>query len=211
VTLVMVSHNLVQIVRNTSIAILLVQGRIVCQSTPGAAVKEYGRLTPQLSRGVASAGQALAAGDARLPRHPICELALVGADGSDAHFVELGESVTFRFVLDLGSIPQGSVLGFRLRKEDGLEIAGTNTRLQHLVLPFGSRERLVLDYRIPRLLIAPSRYSLTAELTSSDYSRTYGVLPEACEFEVLPTRSSFGVGVIDLGGQFTVRASQAGE
>lgn len=208
ITLVMVSHNLAEIARNCSTAILLMQGRMTTQGSPQTAIAEYGQLILRTASGHSSNTHAQVERYVDCQRRPVRQVSLVTLDGKETGFVKFGDSTTIRCVLNLECVPARAVLGFRLRREDGLEIAGTNTRLQHVTITPSANNEAIVDYNIARLTIAPGHYRVAAELTSFDYKLTYCVLTDACKFEVLPAADEFGAGLVDLDGRFVVRKPQ---
>lgn len=191
-TILFVSHDLGLIKRLCHRAILMVNGKVQCEGTPNDVVNRY--------VGLVHDHQALQLESRSLTgnyRHGdrssrIEKIRLLNSSGQDTHLIAAGENVTVEIHAEIKKDVWNPTVGMLIRNRLGMEIFGTNTRLEEIDL--GQREvgeRLIIQFTFPCFLTR-GEYTLTVATQHFDGS-SQDWLDDALQFTVLDEREAAGV------------------
>ncbi|HBY61694.1 MAG TPA: ABC transporter ATP-binding protein [Solibacterales bacterium] len=195
VTVLFVSHDLGLVKRLAHRAVLLWEGRVAAEGHPRDVVNRYVGLVLERQRREEgrSTGPAVDAsfrhgdGSSR-----ILDIALLGANGERTTAVESGERITVRIRARYENACDAPVAGMLIRNRHGMDIYGTNTRIEQIPLgPCGAGDEIEVDFTFDCLL-ARHEYTLTVATqhwdgTSQDW------LDDALAFTVVEPKELAGV------------------
>ena len=164
-TILFVSHDLALVKRLADRAVLMLEGRIVADSSPSEIVNRYVGLVHEWQRRerpAAGAGPALE----HTFRHGdgasrILSVELLDAEARPAGPVTSGEALRIRIRAVFHRPVSDPIAGILIRNRLGLDVYGTNTRVEGLRLgDFHPGDILQLDFAV-NCLLAPQDYTLT--------------------------------------------------
>jgi lipopolysaccharide transport system ATP-binding protein len=193
ITVLFVSHDLGLVKALSDRAILLLHGRIEAQGKPNDVINRYIGL-------VLEKQQARNKKDDRVRgsfRHgdgtsEILGVAILNARGEAVTSVASGEPVTVRVRSRFHEAKSDPMVGILLRTRIGMDVYGTNTRLEETPLgEFHAGDELEVDFRI-ECWLTPQQYTLTVATQNSDGS-SYDWLDDVIVFDVVDTRVAAGV------------------
>ncbi len=170
VTVLFVSHDLGLVKRLADRAVLIMHGRVHRVGRPSDVVNEYiglvhewqARLNPVADRPEASVGSQHRHGDGT---SRIVGVDLVGTGGGP---VESGQQLTVRVRAEFLRACQQPTVGILVRDRLGIDVFGTNTRVEGLALgDYAAGDTLEVDFSFPCLL-SQQEYSLTAAVQHAD-------------------------------------------
>jgi ABC-2 type transport system ATP-binding protein len=174
-TIVLVSHALPSVRALCDEVALLEHGKLLDVGAPGQIIDEY--LADAFSD-------------------------LLDASGVAVTSAKTGDQVTLRFHYVANQPVPEVVLGLAVHSITGVEVSGPNIRHAGLVC-----ERLegngYVDLRIPRLLLVPGAYDVTAALYDFDCTHPYDHVPNALRFDVDAGTPYEENGVVSLGGEWS--------
>ena len=193
VTVLFVSHDLGLVKQLSSRAILLVHGRIEAEGTPNDVVNRYIGLVlekqaPQINK------------ERRLcPSHrhgdgssEVLSIAILNAAGEIATGIASGECVTVRVRSRFHSAVSDPMVGILIRTRIGMEVYGTNTRIEKKRLgDFEPGDELEVDFRM-ECWLTPQSYTLTVATQNAD-GTSHDWLDDAIGFDVIDARHAAGV------------------
>ncbi len=206
ITVLFVSHDLGLVKQLSDRAILLLHGRIEAQGAPRDVINRYIGLVlekqaPQIEK------------HDRVPasfRHgdgssEILGIELLNTRGEPVHVVASGECVTVRVRSRFHAAKSDPMVGILIRTRIGMEVYGTNTRVEQLSLgEFKSGDELEIDFQF-ECWLTPQSYTLTVATQNADGS-SHDWLDDAVAFEVIDRRVA--AGVANLRAQIRWRASR---
>jgi len=164
-TILFVSHDLGLVKRLADRAVLMLEGRIAADSSPREIVNRYVGLVHEWQQRERHSGGAKPALDHAF-RHGdgvsrILSVELLDSNGRPAGSIESGEALCIRVRAVFHRPASDPVAGILIRNRLGLDVYGTNTRVEGLQLgEFQPGDILQLDFAVTCLL-APQDYTLT--------------------------------------------------
>ena len=209
-TVLFVSHDLGLVKQLSNRAIFLLNGRIEAQGEPKHVIDKYIGVVLERQKAFEHAGS-----QTRLRasnRHgdgssEILDVALTGENGEPCGVVESGEMVTIR-IRTLFRRSVAPMVGILIRNRIGMEIYGTNTRIEQVDLgKFDPGEELEIDFRFGCWL-TPQHYTVTVATQYANGS-SHDWLDDVLSFEVISRRVA--AGVTDLRAQIEWRKTVANE
>ncbi len=205
VTVLFVSHDLGLVKQLSDRAILLLGGRIEAAGAPNDVINRY--------IGLVLEKQAPEKRQERLRssfRHgdgtsEILGVQLLNARGEETASIASGEPVTVRVRARFHRGVSDPMVGILVRTRIGMDVYGTNTRIEHTDLgDFEAGQLLEVDFGL-ECWLTPQQYTLTAATQNADGS-SHDWLDDAIAFEVVDTRVA--AGVANLRAKIEWRASR---
>jgi ABC-2 type transport system ATP-binding protein len=131
----------------------------------------------------------------------IRDVQFVDEAGRAVDVVRTGSPLTVRVALEVPA--DGRVaLGLGFYRTDGVHVAGPHNRFDT-----GGSGTRVVEYRIPRFMVAGGVYDLTVRVLDEHLQRTHTVRRRAARLDVTPADDSDIGGVIALDGEWRVDGS----
>ena len=193
-TVLFVSHDLGLVKQLSNRAIFLLNGKIEAQGEPRHVIDKY--IGVVLERQKAFDHQERRTHPAASNRHgdgssEILDVALINADGAPCGVVESGEKVTIRIRTAFHRNVEPMV-GVLIRNRIGMEVYGTNTRIENIVLGrFQPGEELEIGFQF-ECWLTPQHYTITVATQYTDGS-SHDWLDDVASFEVISQRQAAGV------------------
>jgi len=194
-TVLFVSHDLGLVKQLSHRAIFLLNGRIQAQGEPKHVIDKY--IAVVLERQKAFDETDRKAHPAATNRHgdgssEVLDVTLLDATGTPRGVVSSGERVTIRVRTAFRRNRVEPMVGILIRNRIGMEIYGTNTRIEHVDLGiFSQGEELDIDFQFDCWL-TPQQYTVTVATQYSDGS-SHDWLDDVIAFEVISSRQAAGV------------------
>jgi lipopolysaccharide transport system ATP-binding protein len=192
ITVLFVSHDLGLVKQLSDRAILLLNGRIEAAGAPNDVINRY--------IGLVLEKQAPETRQERLRssfRHgdgtsEIVGVQMLNARGEETAAIASGEPVTVRVQARFHRAVSDPMVGILVRTRIGMDVYGTNTRIEHARLgDFEAGQLLEVDFGI-ECWLTPQQYTLTAATQNADGS-SHDWLDDAIAFDVVDTRVAAGV------------------
>jgi ABC-2 type transport system ATP-binding protein len=193
-SIVVVSHSLPS-VRTLCDEVALLEHGQVLQVGPAADVIDEYLADVFSSAEDREAGQVRwGSGEVRIDKVEVLD----GAGGPAAH-LKTGDAATIRFHYTAHEPVPNPVFGLAVNTVEGVHVTGTNTRVADLTcdLQMGSG---AVDFRVPRLLLVPGVYDLTAVVYDHTCSHPFDHVERMLRFDVEPGMPRDNEGVVSLGG-----------
>ena len=193
ITVLFVSHDLGLVKQLSDRAILLLHGRIEAQGAPKDVINRYiglvlARQEPK-GRKDERVRSSFRHGDGT---SEILGVEVLNALGRPVTSVTSGEAVTVRVRSRFLQPKSDPMVGILIRTRIGMDVYGTNTRIEHADLgSFHAGDLLEVDFRI-ECSLTPQEYTLTVATQNSDGS-SHDWLDDAVAFDVVDTRVAAGV------------------
>lgn len=210
-TVLFVSHDLGLVKQLSNRAIFLLNGQIAAQGEPKHVIDKY--IGVVLERQKAYENRDRKIHPKATNRHgdgssEILDVTLLDEAGRPCGVVSSGEMVTVRIRTAFRLRRVGPMVGILIRNRIGMEIYGTNTKIEQVDLgAFEAGEELDIDFRFACWL-TPQQYTITVATQYPDGS-SHDWLDDAISFEVLSNRQA--AGVTDLRAQIEWRKTIASE
>ena len=128
---------------------------------------------------------------------------LLDAAGEPTRQVHTGDAVTVRLHWSAAEPVEKPVFGVAVHTLEGIEVSGPNTRDADIV-PEKIDGTGVVDLHVPRLLLLPGTYDLSAAIYDFTRQHPYDHRHRAYRFDVEPGDPREEHGVTSLGGTWTV-------
>ena len=128
---------------------------------------------------------------------------LLDAAGRPTRQVRTGDPVTVRLHWSTSEPVERPVFGVAVHSLEGVEVTGPNTRDADLV-PDKIDGTGVVDLHVPRLLLLPGTYDLSAAVYDWTRQHPYDHRHRAVRFDVEPGRPREEHGLTSLGGTWTI-------
>jgi ABC-type polysaccharide/polyol phosphate transport system ATPase subunit len=192
ITVLFVSHDLGLVKQLSDRAILLLNGRIEAEGEPKHVINRY--------IGLVLEKQQSHVREERLPasyRHgdgtsEILSVELLNRKGERCASVASGETVKVRVRSRFNEAKDDPMVGILIRNRIGMEIYGTNTRIEQVQLGrFGPGDVLEVDFEFACWL-TPQQYTLTVATQNAD-GASHDWLDDVIAFDVVDTRVAAGV------------------
>ena len=210
-TVLFVSHDLGLVKQLSNRAIFLLNGSIEAEGEPKHVIDKY--IGVVLERQKAFERSDRQSNLIASNRHgdgssEILAVTLIDETGKPCGVVSSGERVTIRIRTAFRQRRVQPMVGILIRNRIGMEIYGTNTRIEQVDLgTFEPGEELDIDFQFDCWL-TPQHYTVTVATQYSDGS-SHDWLDDVLSFEVLARRQA--AGVIDLRARIEWRKSVANE
>jgi lipopolysaccharide transport system ATP-binding protein len=204
VTILFVSHDLGLVKRLCHRAVLMVRGEVVCEGSPGDVVNRY--------VGLVHDQQALEGDTSDLSgnyRHGdrsshIQKIRLLNSDGQETNTIHTGEQVTVEIGARFQTAVSNPMVGMLVRNRLGIEVFGTNTRLEGIELgEFGTGDLLTVRFSF-RCNLTRQEYTLTVATQHHD-GRSQDWLDDALQFTVADESEAAGLARFHTDVAFDVR------
>jgi len=206
ITVLFVSHDLGLVKQLSDRAILLLNGRIHAEGAPNDVINRYiglvlERQAPR-DRTEDRVPASFRHGDGA---SQILSVAILNERGEAVKSVASGEPVTVRVRSRFHQAKSDPMVGILIRTRIGMDVYGTNTRLEHARLgDFQAGDELEVDFRI-ECWLTPQPYTLTVATQNAD-GTSHDWLDDAIAFDVVATRAA--AGVADLRAKLEWRVSR---
>lgn len=128
---------------------------------------------------------------------------VLGAEGD--HAVRTGGPLTLRLHWSATADVQDVVMGIGLHTITGQHVTGPNTKDTGLRLDVRAGSRGTVDLHVDRLMLLPGTYDLSTGVADASLAHAFDQQPRAARFDVLPGTPSERLGVVSLGGRWTVK------
>ena len=205
VTVLLVSHDLGLIKRLADRAAFMLDGRIVMQGAPKDAVNRYvgfvldrehanreasaGRLNESIANGLISGKSSFRHGDGA---SRVTDVRILNSAGEVCHAFRPGESIVLRVRAAFQQAVANPVVGILIRNRIGMDIFGTNSRLESAELgDFEAGDEIEIEFEMDCLL-SRQEYTVTVAVQywnglSQDW------LDDVLDFRVEDTKDVAGV------------------
>ncbi len=212
VTVLFVSHDLGLVKQLCDRAVFLMDGRIQAEGEPKHVIDRYvGAVLEKQKADVVedrkhrSLSSSNRHGD-RLAE--ILEVELLDAQGRPTRAVLSGERVTVRVKTEFRAEQPAPMIGILVRTRTGLEVFGTNTKIEEVPLPAcQDGDRVDAEFRF-ECALTPQEYTLTVA-TQHPSGHSHDWLDDAIAFRVLDARTR--AGVANLPVDVTIRTEKAAQ
>jgi homopolymeric O-antigen transport system ATP-binding protein len=198
VTVLLVSHDLGLIKRLSDRAAFMLEGKIVMQGTPKDAVNQYIGFALDRERAIqdrdhTSRGTELAGsfrhGDGT---SRILDVKLLNRTGEPCRVFRPGESMIVRIQAEFRQAVSDPVVGILIRNRIGMDVFGTNTRLERAALgSFDAGEKIEIEFELDCLL-SRQEYTLTVA-TQHWNGLSQDWLDDVLDFRVVDSKDVAGV------------------
>lgn len=196
-TVVVVSHGLEQMRTFCDEAAWLDHGRLQGVGKAAEIIDRYSVVAHDAQK-VETGGRRFGSGEARIER-----IELLDEAGEPARLVRVGDQVTIRMHYHADEPVKGAVFGTSIETRDGLfawGIHGLDAGFVPQILPKGDG---YVDVRIPRMMLRPNHYLLSASIQPPHLTTVIDALQKATSFEIITSPLMESGGVVALGAQFT--------
>lgn len=191
ITVLFVSHDLGLVKQLSDRAILLLNGRIACEGDPRQVVNRY--------IGVVLERQDMQQKDPLLPsrRHgdgvsEIVSVEMLNSNGEPCRSIASGESVAVRVRSRFHESKSDPMVGILIRNRIGMEVYGTNTRLEQIELGnYDAGDEVEVEFRF-ECWLTPQQYTLTVATQHAE-GWSHDWLDDVLAFDVVDTRKAAGV------------------
>lgn len=211
VTVLFVSHDLGLVKRLCHRAVFLVHGKVEAQGHPRDVVNRYVGMVHERQRDrlaieePSSFAGAFRHGDGA---SRITSIEILSREGKPVGTLTRGEPMTIRVVAKFTQPVQEPVVGLLIRNRLGMDVYGTNTRIERIDLgAFDPGDVLQLDFRIDCWL-ARHEYTLTIATQHAD-GASQDWLDDVLSFSVADPKEI--AGVVDLRAQIEWRRTNGNE
>jgi ABC-type polysaccharide/polyol phosphate transport system ATPase subunit len=197
-TVLFVSHDLGLVKQLSNRAIFLLNGRIQAEGEPKHVIDKY--IGVVLERQKAFEQSDRQSNLTASNRHgdgssEILQVTLIDETGRPCGVVSSGDRITIRIRTAFRQRRVEPMVGILIRNRIGMEIYGTNTRIEQVDLgAFEPGEELDIDFQF-ECWLTPQHYTVTVATQYSDGS-SHDWLDDVLSFEVLARRQA--AGVVDL-------------
>jgi ABC-type polysaccharide/polyol phosphate transport system ATPase subunit len=194
VTVLFVSHDLGLVKRLAQRAILMVGGRIEAEGAPNDVVNRYVGLVVERQKSTAESGAGRLHSSFRHGDRAseILSVDVLNAEGEPATSLRTGERVTVRVTAAFRRAVEEPVVGVLIRNRLGIDVFGTNTRLEDRRLgAVAAGEEIEVEFRFDCLL-AQQEYTVTAATQYWDGS-SQDWLDDVLSFRVVDPRGAAGL------------------
>lgn len=198
VTILLVSHDLGLVKRLADRAAFLLKGEIVMQGSPKDAVNRYNGFVLDRESGLKSlplpqdgmaANSSFRHGD---HTSTISQVQLLNKNGDSCAAFQRGDSIVVRVLATFRQACDEPVVGILIRSRIGMDVFGTNTRIEHIELgSFQAGETLEVEFELDCLL---SRNEYTVTIATQHWNGlSQDWLDDVIEFRVIDTKDLAGV------------------
>jgi len=196
VTILLVSHDLGLVKRLADRAALMVEGRILAEGTPKDAVNRYVGFVLERERGerrrstdTATAKTSFRHGDGT---SRVMDVQILSQRGEKCGAFQHGECIIIRIRAEFRQAAGDPVVGILIRNRIGMDVFGTNTRLEGIRLgQFEAGDWLEVEFELDCIL---SRQEYTLTVATQHWSGlSQDWLDDVLDFRVVDTKDVAGV------------------
>jgi lipopolysaccharide transport system ATP-binding protein len=198
VTVLLVSHDLGLVKRLADRAAFMLEGKVVMQGSPKDAVNRYVGFVLDREKGEADVDRALETPAAKSSfRHGdgasrIIDVRLMNAARKPCRAFRPGDPMLIQVHAVFRQAVSNPVVGILIRNRIGMDVYGTNTRLEHVELgEFKAEEALEVEFELDCLL-SRQEYTLTVA-TQYWNGLSQDWLDDLTDFQVVDTKDVAGV------------------
>jgi lipopolysaccharide transport system ATP-binding protein len=193
ITVLFVSHDLGLVKQLADRAIFLLHGRIEAHGAPNDVINRYIGMVLEKRAPQVRKGDRLAAsfrhGDGS---SEVLAIEILNARGDPVTAVASGECITVRVRSRFHAGKSDPIVGILIRTRIGMEVYGTNTRVEQLELgEFQPGDELEVDFQM-ECWLTPQSYTLTVATQNAD-GTSHDWLDDAIAFDVVDRRVAAGV------------------
>lgn len=207
VTVLFVSHDLGLVKQLSDRAILLLDGRIEAEGDPKHVINRYiGLVLEKQKREMQQSGGREVQGSFRHGdgTSEILDVELLNTRQERVSAVTGGEQLTVRVRSLFHKAKSAPMVGILIRTRIGMDVYGTNTKLEHLDLgDFAAGDELEVRFTFDCWL-TPQEYTLTVATQNADGS-SHDWVDDAIAFEVVDSKSAAGVANLRAEVEWTKR------
>ncbi len=199
ITVLLVSHDLGLVKRLADRAAFMLEGRVVMVGTPKDAVNQYVGFVLDRERAGKEREDASLEGAASTSsfRHgdrasQILDVRLLNNAGEPCRIFRPGESLIIRIEAVFHEAVLNPVVGILVRNRIGMDVFGTNTRLERVELgTYDSGEKIEVEFELDCLL---SRQDYTLTVATQHWNGlSQDWLDDVVDFQVVDTKDVAGV------------------
>jgi lipopolysaccharide transport system ATP-binding protein len=197
VTVLLVSHDLGLVKRLADRAAFMLNGEVVMQGTPKDAVNRYVGFALEQERATGNRAPDTQAAATSSFRHgdgasKIVDVQLVNSNGDSCRSFRPGDTIMVRVRATFHQPVSDPVVGILIRNRIGMDVFGTNTRLEGISLGgFAEGETLEIEFALDCLL-SRQEYTLTVA-TQYWNGLSQDWLDDLADFQVVDTKDIAGV------------------
>ena len=193
ITVLFVSHDLGLVKQLSDRTILLLDGRIGAEGAPHEVINRYiGLVLEKQPPAIQKDGRVRASFRHGDGSSEVVGVEILNARGEPVAAVASGECVTVRVRSRFHTAKSDPMVGILIRTRIGIEVYGTNTRLEQVALgDFQPGDELEVDFRM-ECWLTPQAYTLTVATQNAD-GTSHDWLDDAIAFEVADRRAAAGV------------------
>jgi ABC-2 type transport system ATP-binding protein len=201
-TIVFVSHGLTQVSQFCHRALWLEKGEVQTIGPAYEVVSEYTGIAHHVEHVEETEISEepidrWGSGEAR-----ITKVALIGADGREAHTFTSGETFKVKIDYELLKPVNELVVGLRITHLHGFNVFGSNTKRRGLAIPTDKKSGSV-EFVVDALPILEGTFDLTIDISDNAEVSPYDHLEKLFRFNVIQ-RGTFDEGVTRIGGTWKV-------
>jgi len=194
VSVVFVSHDLGLVKQICDRAMFLLDGRIVIEGKPSDVINRYvgAVLEKQRAWDAEHEDRGLSYSHRHGDRQAeVVEIELIGRDGNPTRSVLSGDEVRVRVRSKFRAEQPEPMIGFLIRTRNGLDVFGTNTKIEETKLPAcAPGDAVEVEFRFDCRL-TPQEYTLTVAAQHAD-GHSHDWLDDAVSFQVLDAKARAG-------------------
>ena len=196
VTILLVSHDLGLVKRLADRAALMVEGRILAEGTPKDTVNRYVGFVLERERGEKSQSTDTATAKTSF-RHGdgtsrVMSVQILNQRGDECGAFQPGECIIIRIRAEFRQAAGDPVVGILIRNRIGMDVFGTNTRLEGVRLgQFEAGDLLEVEFELDCIL-SRQEYTLTVA-TQHWNGLSQDWLDDVLDFRVVDTKDVAGV------------------
>ena len=209
VTVLFVSHDLGLVKRLSDRAVFMLNGEVAAEGSPNDVTNRYvGYVLERQQDGAAPVGDESPRGSFRHGdgASRIQSVEMLNAAGEPRRTFSSGEPVTIRVTARFDRDVSNPVVGILIRNRLGIDVFGTNTRIEHVDLgDVRAGETIDIDFSV-RCQLTRQEYTLTVATQHWDGS-SQDWLDDALQFTVMETKEI--AGLVNLRPEITWRRSPA--
>lgn len=191
VTILFVSHDLGLVKRLCHRAILMLKGEVFCEGAPSEVVNRYVALVHD--RQAVNAEKSELTGNYRHGDRAstITQIRILSAEGQETTALQAGEDIVIEVAARFNQPVSQPMVGMLIRNRLGIEVFGTNTKIEGIELgDFGAGDSVVVRFGF-RCFLTRQEYTLTvASQHSTGSSQDW--LDDALLFTVVDERDTAG-------------------
>jgi lipopolysaccharide transport system ATP-binding protein len=192
ITILFVSHDLGLVKRLCHRAILMMKGEVLCEGAPSEVVNRYVALVHD--RHAVRAEKSDLTGNYRHGDRAstISRIRLLNTFGAELSAVPAGEDIVVEVTARFHKPVSKPMIGMLIRNRLGIEVFGTNTKIEGVELgSFGPGDHVQVRFRF-RCFLTRQEYTLTVA-TQYDNGASQDWLDDAVQFTVVDERETAGV------------------
>jgi ABC-type polysaccharide/polyol phosphate transport system ATPase subunit len=204
VTILFVSHDLGLVKRLCHRAVLMVKGEVLCEGSPGEVVNRYVGLVHDRQSGQAERSELTGNYRHGDRSSTIAGIRLLDSQARETTAVRAGDKVTVEVTGRFNKAVHRPVVGMLIRNRLGIEVFGTNTRIEDRDLgDYEPGDQLTVSFSF-LCFLTRQEYTITAAIQHYDGS-SQDWLDDALQFTVIDDRDTAGLARFHTDIEWNVR------